>query len=371
MAGKKKELGIYTLAKCRENRTMKDRELARMLRKERPDLFSSVENARNRVRYYRGHQGDEHRASRAADDCTTDYRNAELPDKQSRMPKILIFDIETAPSMAYVWGMFKVFVQPSQLIQAGKILSYAGKWLGKDDVYFDSIKDDIPHSKALNVIKKSLKKLLDFKAFEVLWNILVFYSSSDKRLCESLYELFNEADIVVAHNGQAFDVHTMNAYWVKHDMIPPTPFRVVDTLKIAKKNFRFPRNKLESIARFLEIGKKTSHEGFELWVKCMARKQDPWKKMEEYNIQDVNLLEEVYIAIRPWDKSHPNVALLYDCADRRCTACGSASLQMITQKSYTAVSEFESFRCQNCGKIVRSGKREKFPAEWDVMRNVQ
>ena len=368
---KKKEQGEYALEQCRLNRTLPDRTLARQLRKERPDLYSSIESARGVVKYYRGHKGEAAKQELAETDCLEDYRNTDLPDRMGKLPKILIFDIETAPSLAYVWGMFKVFVQPSQLVQPGKILSYAGKWLGKDDIYFDSIKPDIPNSKALNVIKKSLNKLLDFKAFDVLWNILLFYSASDKRLCESLYELFDEADIVVAHNGQAFDVHTMNAYWVKHGMVPPSPYKVVDTLKIAKKNFRFPRNKLESIAKFLDIGKKTEHEGFDLWVKCMAKDKDAWDKMEEYNIQDINLLEEVYIAIRSWDKNHPNVALLYDNSDMRCTACGSHTLQMLTQQAYTAVSEFESFRCQNCGKILRSGKREKVPVGVDIMRNVQ
>lgn len=360
-ASKRTIKGETSVKYLKENPDMACRALARLMVEE-TGLWPSVEHARKSLLYYRGQSGGKNLQRLATEECVDkngDYRRSPdgIPSKAGA--RILIFDIETAPSLAYVWGMFKVFVQPSQLVQSGRILSYAAKWLGEDEMYFDSIKDDIPHSRALGAVKKSLAKILDFPAFDALWKILVFYSTSDRRICETLYGLFEEADIVVAHNGQAFDVHTMNAHWIKHGIEPPPPYKIVDTLKIAKREFKFPRNKLESIARFLDVGKKTEHEGFDLWVKCMAREKEAWETMEEYNIQDVNLLEEVYMLLRPWDTRHPNVSLCYDDAITRCTVCGSSAIIELNKQARTSASNFPSYRCEGCGHVMRSRKREK------------
>lgn len=350
----KKNTGELAKLYCEKYKTLSSTDVARLLYHE-TDAFTSVEGARSRVRYYRCKHGNKNR-KRISIESYVEY-NKKGCEKVA--PKILIFDIETAPSLAHVWGMFKVFVQPSQLVQSGKILSYAAKWLGNDEMFFDSIRNDIPNSSTVDSIKKKSQKTFKHSSFEKMWDLLVFYSANDERLCRSLHALFEEADIVVAHNGQAFDVHTMNAYWLSHGITPPSPYKIVDTLKIAKREFRFPRNKLESIARFLDVGKKTEHEGFELWVKCMAKDEDAWDKMEEYNKQDVILLEEVYMLLRPWDTRHPNVSLCYGDDITRCTVCGSSAIKELTSTAKTAASEFPSFRCESCGHIMRSRSRYK------------
>jgi hypothetical protein len=68
--------------------------------------------------------------------------------------------------------------------------------------------------------------------------------------------------------------------------------------------------------------------------------------------------------LRPWDKRHPNVALMYDDDQTpRCVCCGCDELKEMTAASYTAASVFPSFRCKNCGKVMRSRKRDKRPQE--------
>ena len=76
----------------------------------------------------------------------------------------------------------------------------------------------------------------------------------------------------------------------------------IDMLKIARKQFRFPSNKLDYVGKTLGVGAKTEHEGFDLWIKCMNRDGKAWKRMEEYNKQDVILLEKVYHRMLPWIK---------------------------------------------------------------------
>lgn len=249
-------------------------------------------------------------------------------------PRILIYDIETSPNLAYVWSCYDENVSPSQLIEAGDILCWSAKWIDSPTVFTDSRQND----------------------------------KTDERICRSLWALFNKADIVVAHNGQAFDEKTLNARWLDYGIPPPEPFKTVDTLKIAKSMFRFPINKLEGIANYLGIGSKVEHEGFGLWVKCMAGDRAAWGRMRDYNVQDVLLLEQVYLRIRPWDKRHPNCALFYDDGLLRCVCCGSTEMKKLAKMAYTSVSMFNSYRCEKCGNVMRVGKQEKEDRK-DVLRN--
>lgn len=318
------EQGAITQKYCRKFRRMTSSDLARKIVADNPDLFSCVEAARSRVRDYRGTNGEQNRSTRSDVDCFVDGM-ALGPMRGQHKPKILIFDIETTPNLAYVWRTYKENVAPGQMVEHSHVLCYAAKWLGEKEVLFDSMQGD----------------------------------KDDKRVCKSLWKLFDQADVVVAHNGNAFDVLCMNARWVFHGFPPPSAYKQVDTLRLAKQMFRFQINKLDYIARYLGIGRKVEHEGFDLWLKCMRDDKQGWKKMQEYNIQDVLLLEEVYLKLRAWDRKHPIVSLMYDDDERRCPVCGSMHIKSLTKSSYTAASEYKTFRCENCGKVMRSRKPEK------------
>lgn len=238
-------------------------------------------------------------------------------------PRILVYDIETAPLLAYVWKCYDECISPAQVVQHGDILCWAGKWLGEDVVLSDSREHD----------------------------------KDDERICRSLHELFEKADVVIAHNGRAFDQLMLNTRWVNMGL-PPPMYKSIDTLAIAKSMFRFQINKLDYIARYLGIGKKVEHEGFDLWLKCMAGDADAWERMREYNVGDVFLLEEVYLKMRPWDKKHPNIGLMYQDGVRRCVACGWTEFDPVPKLAYTGVSSFPAIRCQKCGKVMRLRVRD-------------
>jgi hypothetical protein len=278
------------------------------------------------MRTYRGKNGKKNRVNMMSTDCYATKDPSVLAESKA-MPKILIFDIETTPNLAWVWGMYKQFISPAQVVQNTDILCYSGKWLGKKKIIFDSKQHD----------------------------------KDDRRICETLWHLFDEADIVVAHNGDGFDVKIMNARWLSMGFNPPSPYKSVDTLKMVKAKFRFPMNKLDYLARYLNIGKKVEHEGFDLWIKCMNGVKSAWDRMRKYNIEDVRLLEEFYLLIRAWDNRHPNVAIMYDQVGEknRCVICGSDDLKDEPKASYTNVSIFPTVRCNNCGKAMRTAKRDE------------
>lgn len=240
--------------------------------------------------------------------------------KDGRMKKVLLFDIETAPIKAYVWRIWKENVAPCQIIEDWSVLSWAAKWLGEPDVMTDATWFHSPHPR------------------------------DDKEICRSLHALMDEADVLVAHNGKKFDVKKINTRFAIHKFGPPKPYKIVDTLLIARGNFAFTSNRLDELGKVLGIGRKVEHEGFELWAKVLDKDAEAQDLMVEYNVGDVVLLEQVYAALRPWDKRHPNVNLEFDAL--RCSVCSCENLRQ-RGEVFTPVNAYGSYQCVKCGHWMR------------------
>lgn len=237
-------------------------------------------------------------------------------------PKILVLDIETAPMIGAFWGLWKQNIGLKQLYNDWYILTYAAKWLGEEETYWDSL--------------TSYKE--EYKA----------NPECDYMVLQSLRDLLDEADIIVAHNGAGFDIPKINARFLKYGILPPSPYKQVDTLRVVKKKFRLTSNKLEYVANYLGLGGKIKHQGFDLWTDCMKGDVKAWSDMIKYNIKDVTLLEEVYYRLLPWMDQHPNLALYYDNAKPRCPKCGGTHINY-RGYAYTPMGKFHRFQCQDCG----------------------
>lgn len=261
--------------------------------------------------------------------------------------KILEIDIETAPSLAYVWGLFKENIPLDRLINPGYTLCYAAKWRGsKKKTMFDSL-----------------------------------FKSCREDFLMKLWELLDEADVVIHYNGKKFDMPTINREFVLAGMTPPSPYQQIDLYWVVRKNFRFASNKLDFVAQQLGIGAKVQHKGMQLWKDCMAAldydwngrmpKQltQAWKEMEEYNREDTDLLDRLYDKLLPWIDNHPNHALWMNPGDERvCPNCGSTHL---ISKGYkrTSVLTYRQYQCQGCGKYPRERYAEDtYKGNHTVMR---
>lgn len=235
--------------------------------------------------------------------------------------KILLLDIETAPMTALVWGLWDQNISPNHIIDSSNMLCYAAKWLNSDEVLFDSV-----------------------------------HQSKPKAMLKGLHELLSDADVIVHYNGNKFDMPTINKEFVLNRFSPPSPYKQIDLLRVVRSNFRFPSNKLDYVAQRLGLGKKVEHEGMALWTKCMKGDKDAWERMEDYNIQDVVLLEDLYNTLLPWIKNHPNKNLHSDNAC--CPTCGHENLQ----KRGTAISTtgtYQRYQCKSCGSWSQGTKATK------------
>jgi DNA polymerase elongation subunit (family B) len=233
------------------------------------------------------------------------------------MARILILDIETSPNVAYVWKFFKENVGAKQVLENGQMLSFAAKWLDDDKIYYH----DVQHSTELQMMKM-------------------------------LFEMLDEADIVVAHNGDKFDLPHVQGRGLVLGLKPPAPYKTIDTVRVARYEFNFPSNSLEYLSIVLDLkNKKDGHKkfpGFELWLGVLANNPEAWAEMKEYNIQDILVLEELYLKMRPYMKRHPNVGVFDDKDIVVCPKCGSSDIHY-RGYAHTNVGRYRRFQCNPCG----------------------
>lgn len=179
---------------------------------------------------------------------------------------------------------------------------------------------------------------------------------TEKQMVKRLWKLFDEHDVLCAQNGDKFDMRVANRLFIKHKLKPPSPYKTIDTLKIARKYFRFDSNRLDDLGKFL-LGERKHYTSLKLWFDCMKGDKKSLKTMEEYCGQDVELLYKVYMKLRPWHTGHPNTKL-YEGSTHCCPVCNSTK----TQKrgfNYTRVGVYQRYQCRACGAWSQGEKVNK------------
>lgn len=239
--------------------------------------------------------------------------------------RVLLIDIETAPILAYVWSLWKQNVGLNQIKEEWYILSFCAKWLGEPEIIYQDIRHE---------------------------------PFSDASLMQPLWDLLNEADIIIGQNGKAFDMPKIQARLVMAGFPPPRPYKVIDTLLMAKQQFRFTSNKLEwmtgdsSNLTAIQKSKHAKFPGFALWAECLKGNPEAWDEMKEYNIPDVTSMEELYLKLRPWYVGHPNMAVYVDSDKIACPKCASHDVVQ-DGFTFTQVGKYELYHCKGCGGYSR------------------
>jgi len=233
--------------------------------------------------------------------------------------KVLILDIETSPIDAYTWGIWQQNVGLNQIKQSTRMLTWAAKWENSDEVYLGSES---------------------------------FQSHEDMVL--EIYDLVNEADAIVGFNSQAFDMKHLNREFIEIGLSPPEKYKNIDLLRVVKTQFKFPSNKLDYVAGVLLGEHKLDTGGMSLWIECLNGNMDAWKRMEDYNIEDVLLTERLYHHIQGWIPGHPNRALwVEDQSEPICPNCGSDNIVRKGIERPARVNAYQRYKCNDCGANAR------------------
>lgn len=238
--------------------------------------------------------------------------------KNNNGPRILLYDVETSPNIAYVWGKYEQNVL-GDFIKERQIISIAWKWLGEKEV----------HVLAMPMLKTYKKNPED-----------------NSELIRKFQSVMNQADIVIGHNIDQFDDKMCNVAFIHSDLGPAKPHKTVDTLKVARKYFCFNSNKLDDLGKFLGLGRKVKHWGFAMWVKCLQGDKKAWDLMMEYNKGDVVLLEGIYLKLRPWITRNPRVK---DAPSEGCPECKSFDTKKNGRSWRSGRRMVQTYQCLSCG----------------------
>lgn len=255
--------------------------------------------------------------------------------------RILTFDIETAPCLSYHWGLWQQNIGLNMNVRDWSVLSWSAKWVGDDEVMYDDCRE-----------------FFDGTAESM------FAEIDDSSVIHSVWGLLDQADIVITQNGKKFDRKKLNARFLRWGLQPPSSYKHIDTLQIAKKEFAFTSNKLEYMTdKFCTKYKKLTHgkfPGFNLWKECMLGNEEAWEEMKEYNQYDVLSLEELAFKLAPWSNQIPNMDMYHDSEENVCF-CGCTDWTHVGYV-YTQLSKFDKFKCNNCGAEKR-GRVNLLPKE--------
>jgi len=264
-------------------------------------------------------------AKKSAAKTSPKSQPAPVPTTAPKQPRVLVYDIETAPILGHVWSLWDNNVALNQIESDWHVLSWSAKWLGD------------PEDKVMYMDQRNKTNIED-----------------DKEILQEIWNLLDEADIVITQNGKNFDQKKLNARFIIHGFQPPSSYKHIDTKQLAAKHFGFTSNKLEYMTDKLCVKykklKHTKFPGHDLWVQCLANNIEAWEEMEKYNRHDVLALEELYNVLIPWDTSI-NFNLYHD-EEKHVCKCGSKDFSK-NGFYYTSVSKFQKYKCKKCGAETR------------------
>lgn len=239
---------------------------------------------------------------------------------------VLLFDLETSPNLGYVWGKWDQNV--IKFASEWDLLCVGYKWLGERTTCVEDRRGD----------------------------------QTDERITRYLWDLFDVSDVVIAHNALKFDVPKSRTRFAFYGLPQPSPYKIVDTLVEARKQFSLNSNTLDDVARYFGVGKKGSAGGFDTWLGCMRGDERSWNRMTRYCAQDVRVLESVYKLLLPGMAHPPNLALISNRPDA-CPKCLVEGEMIVRGYRYYQVTKRVSYQCKACGGYSYGRKLEKTSVE--------
>lgn len=232
-------------------------------------------------------------------------------------PVLAFWDTEWSPAISYTWSGFPKYLPNDFLIEDPRLLCFGYRFAGEDER-----------------------------------TVVVDERAGRDEMIHSLWQYLDRTDMLVSYNGQSFDTPKVNSEFMKVGLGPPSPYKEIDLYRQIKKHAKFYSGKLDFVAERIVGSRKVDTGGFQLWKDVMAGDEEAWGKMRKYQLQDVDLLVELFEEVKPWIKMpHP---ISEDPTS--CHNCGSLSLQR-RGVARTLYGVYQRYQCNDCGKWLRGQKR--------------
>ena len=236
--------------------------------------------------------------------------------------KFLLIDTEWSYALAYFFPSKRDQFIPARNIKHHQFCPCAAyKWLGLGNTTIVSVLDD----------KERFKR--NFR--------------DDYHVAKTMHEVMTEADVIIGHNGDFFDIRNLNVIFRRHELGPIPEKKTIDTLKAARKYFNFAGNSLADLLR--EFGLPTKEDKPD-WTALTEGCPKAIKKAGKYCGVDVDRLEPVFLEIRPFmRKQH---ILKKPGQIKECDACQSKRVNCRGDTFFNG-KIYKRVICMECGHNMR------------------
>lgn len=229
----------------------------------------------------------------------------------------LFFDIEVSPNLGLFWQAgFKQRIDYDNIVKERAIICICYKWEDEKEVY------------------------------GLTWD----RKQDDKKMLAEFIKVAEQADELIGHNGDKFDLAWIRTRCLIHDIEMFPTYVTIDTLKIARSKFKFNSNRLNYIGKVLSVGQKISTD-FNLWKDVLLENDvKAMDKMVKYCKQDVKLLEKVFKKIYMHVPNRTHFGVRFGADRGSCPECGSDELDIVRRRITATGLKKIQFRCKTCGK---------------------
>tara|TARA_R110000787_G_scaffold5761_2_gene20739 strand:- start:28851 stop:29642 length:792 start_codon:yes stop_codon:yes gene_type:complete len=248
------------------------------------------------------------------------------------MAKLTFIDIETSPNRGTFWRPgYKINLSADNVEQERVILSAA--WAHDDN--------EVHYTDALEW--KKAPKDSPYK-----WEL------DDSQICKDIFAGLEESTVMVHHNGNSFDMPWINGRCLINGLPTLPPFRNIDTYRVAKRQYNLNSYRLDYITKLLGVSEEGKlHTNYQLWLDVMAGKKEAYDYMVKYNIEDVELLRDVYNKLRP-GMSGIVWANLIDDENSACPHCEQNHKKLHKRGTVPNKSTYyHRYFCPECGTWSR------------------
>lgn len=235
-----------------------------------------------------------------------------------RPPKILVFDIECTGMILESYGLYNQNHSHKDIIEDWSMLSYAAWFVDEDEIHYQDNRNNP-----------------DYK--------------DDRSIIEGLHNLISQADWIIGHNSDKFDIKKFNTKAEKYELPSRHDPIQYDTLKMLKARYALPSNSLDYAAKYFELKERKSlhgkFPGKVLFDECKNGNQEAWNELESYNKQDVKVTWELFQRLAKHDK-RINLNSFYQ---KQTCICGNQEFYKNGIK-YAKNATFQIWRCKVCSK---------------------
>lgn len=168
-----------------------------------------------------------------------------------------------------------------------------------------------------------------------------------RQFAQTVRDQLDQADIITGHYVNRADRRWLNSLFRDHGIDWPSPYKVIDTCTIARRDLGDESMTLDALCKRFGIPAKSGKYDPKVAAAACAGDKKAQRQIKSYNCGDVEASTGLYFMTLPLAHGHPHVAPTRGQTTTTCPRCGSHNVhQYGTWSPGTYV--YAAHRCDDC-----------------------